>query len=573
MSRKEPSQTTLRPTLFLREKELAEVTLASIGEGVIRIDAAGRVDYMNPVAERLTGWELDEGFGCDITEVYQVVNEATRRPRHNPVESCLADRKTQVPHGLFTLKSRSGDEYTVRDTISPLLGEDSELLGAVVVFRDLSQVRTLEREMAYMTSHDALTGLLNRQNFEIYLEAALESARDRGRRNGEGGPHALLHLDLVELKLVNDCYGHLAGDELLRQVAELLKRALGDEGVIGRVGGGDFALLAENRSLPEGEDLARRIQRSFADFRFQWGGQRFEVGFHIGVASLDADCPNVTFALRAADNAAYKARQRGRHKIHVHDPTRDSLGDHHGRLHWMQRLRVALAEDRFVLYHQRIEPMASGRRLHEILVRMVGDSGEHIAPGRFIPVAEEHDLAPLLDRWVMRRSFELLGHGALAEEAVSLNLSAQSLGDESFLDDLLKLVRSSDVDPRRIYFEITETHAVASLGRALRFISALEEVGCRFILDDFGSGFSSFGYLKNLPVDVLKIDGQFVREVDEDPVARAMVASITEIAHLMNLTTIAEHVETDAHLETVREIGVDYVQGFRLHRPEPIPGQ
>ncbi|MEM8933164.1 MAG: EAL domain-containing protein, partial [Acidobacteriota bacterium] len=451
---------------------------------------------------------------------------------------------------------------------------DGEVLGAVVVFRDLTQVRTLEREMAYMTSHDALTGLLSRQDFEIYLEAALEAARDRGLQgNGGGGPHALLHLDLVELKLVNDCYGHVAGDELLRQVAEQLKRTMGAEGVVGRVGGGDFAVLVENRALPEAEGLARRIQRTVADFRFQWGGQRFEVGFHIGVASIDAGCPNVTFALRAADNAAYKARQRGRHKIHVYDPLRDSLGDHHGRLHWLQRLRVALAEDRFVLYHQRIEPMRSGRVLHEILVRMVGDSGEHIAPGRFIPIAEEHDMAPLLDRWVMRRSFELLGDGALGEDPVSLNLSAQSLGDESFLDDLLGLLRTSGVDAHRIYFEITETHAVASLGRALRFIGALEEVGCRFILDDFGSGFSSFGYLKNLPVDVLKIDGQFVREIDTDPVARAMVASITEIAHLMNLTTIAEHVENDAHLDAAREIGVDYAQGFRLHRPEEIPGQ
>ena len=549
-------------------RELAIVTLEAIGEGVIRTSSSGKVDYINPAAEKLTGWEAGEAVGRDISEVYNVYSEATRRPRRNAVELCLAERTLQVPPGLSNLRTREGDELTIRDSISPILGDDGEVLGAVVVFRDLTRVRSLEREMAYITSHDPLTGLLNRQDFEIYLEAALEQARQRGVQ------HALLYLDLVELKLVNDCYGPVAGDELLRQIAQLLRGEVGESVTLGRVGGGDFSLLLENHDTEQAAAFARSLQRAVASFRFSWGGQHLEIAFNIGLVAIGAPnaVPNasVQSVLKAADSASYRARQRGRNKIHVFD-AKDGLDERHGRLHWVQKVRRALAEDRFVLYRQKIEALhPNGAGLHEILVRMVGDQGEPLAPGLFIPIAEAYNLAPLIDRWVLRKSFDLLAGGALEKDKVSINLSGQSLGDETFLDDVLSYLKASRVDTSRIYFEITETNAVAHLGRALRFIGALKEKGCRFILDDFGSGFSSFSYLRNLPVELLKIDGELVRDMARDPVLKTMVRSIHEVSHSIGLKTIAEWIEDQATLEALRELGVDYGQGFLLHRPEPM---
>ncbi len=558
-----------------RDKELAQVTLASIGDGVIRTDSSGRIDYMNSVAERLTGWSLGMAMHRDAGEVYQVIHESTRRPRPNPVELCLLEKRTVVTPGLFALQNRGGEEYIIRDSVAPIPGMGNEIVGAVVVFRDLTRVRGLERQMVYLESHDTLTGLLHRQEFEIYLEAALESCRDQGLE------HALLYLDLWEFKLINDCFGHVAGDELLRRVAGRLQAKVGQRGILGRVGGDDFSMLLENHSPIEAEAVARGLQRSFRDFRFNWGGQLFEVGLNIGLVSINAASDSVTQIFSAADAACFLARQGGRNRIHIYVPDNAAVAERHGRLHWVQRIRRSLAEDRFCLYHQEIRPLKPERRpLREILVRMVDTTGAHLEPGDFIQVAEHHDLASSIDRWVVRRSLSLLRRaenaardgaaGDRADDLVSINLSAQSLGDESFLEDVLGYLETSGVATGRIFFEITETAAVANLSRALHFIGAVRDMGCRFILDDFGSGFSSFAYLKNMPVDILKIDGEFVRSMESDPIRRAMVASINQVAQVMGIETIAEWVETEATYRMLREIGVDYVQGFWLHRPEEM---
>ncbi len=571
---------------LIHGRELAEVTLAAIGEGVIRTDADGRIDYMNPAAEKLTGWPLGEASGRRLGEVYQVVTESSRRPRRNPLEICLAEKRTVVPPGLFTLKSRGGEEYTVRDSIAPILSRSGapaagahpgapgsgprSALGTVVVFRDLTRVRGLERQMVYLASHDALTGLLNRQEFEIYLEAALESARDHKDH------HVLVYLDLWEFKLINDCYGLVAGDELLRQAADMLRTRVGERGVLGRVGGDDFGLLLENATSQAAHEVARDLRRLFGDFRFSWGGQRFEIGLSIGLVSITAASDSVGQLLKASDAACYLAQRSGRNNIHAYVSDDAAVAERHGRFHRVRSIRRNLAEDRFCLYHQEIRPLPSlrdpGPPFYEILVRMIGDDGAHIAPAAFIPVAEDHDLAPSLDRWVVRQVLERLAAGDLAGAMVSINLSGHSLGDESFLDDLAGTVQASPVAGERICFEITETAAVAHLPRARKLIRAVKGLGCRFILDDFGSGFSSFGYLKSLPVDVLKIDGEFVRSMEDDPVNRAMVAAINQIGQVMGLETIAEWVETEAVWDLLREVGVDYAQGFWIHRPAEVGG-
>ena len=546
-------------------ERLAEHTLASLGDGLIRTDSTGRVDFMNAVAERLTGWPIQDAVGCDLSEVYTVISESDRSPRHNVVEQCLAEAEPFSPPGLFALKSRDGSEYTIRDTISPVIDPEVGICGVVVVFRDLTHMRTAERRVVFQASHDPLTSLLNRSNFERYVEAAIESARARGTY------HTLIQLELMELTMINDCYGRVAGDELLRQVAVFLVREVGDEAILGRVGGVDFQILMEKESLAGATDLAQELGRLLSAFRFTWGGQHFGVGFHMGVIGVDGERPQVTQVLQAVDTASHLARQRGRNKIYVFDPERDGHYDRHSRLNWLQRIRRALAEDGFQLFEQRIESLTGDPPMHEILVRMRGLEGELVSPDRFIPLAESLEMAPMLDRWVIRKSLEVLGReSVLGEHRVTLNLSGQSLGDEAFLQGLADMVKESGVIPDRLYFEITETHAVANLSRALDFMGVLRDMGCHFVLDDFGTGFSSFGYLKNLPVDILKIDGQFVRDIDNDPVARAMVASINEIAHLMGLQTIAEWVEDQAVLDILQDMGVDYVQGFFLHRPKPL---
>ncbi|MEM1179181.1 MAG: EAL domain-containing protein [Acidobacteriota bacterium] len=566
-SRPSTSDRRLGPdALDVGSADLAAVTLASIGDGVIRTDAFGRVDYLNPVAERLTGWRLEEARRRDITEVYLVVNELAHRPRLNPVERCLAEREIQSPPGIFVLRGRDGEESTIRDTVSPLIGAGGELLGAVVVFRDLTHVRSLERQMAFLTTHDPLTGLLNRQDFEVYVEAALEAARDFG------GEHSLLHLDLRELKLINDSFGHVAGDELLRQVAELLRQEAGEGAMLGRIVGSDFTVLLDGRGEKDALDLARRLQAAVGEYRFSWAGQMIEVGFQIGIVAVRAESPSVAHLMRAADAACHRSGAAGTGRIYVYEPATDGVDSHQGSLQWVQRIRQALSADRFQLWHQRIEPLRDGPALHEILLRMLDDDGQPILPGQFIPIAESHDLAPLIDRWVVRRMLLELEYNPQLFDgaAVTLNLSGQTLGDETFLRDLIEHLKVARVDASLLFFEITETHAVANLSRALRFIGQLKDLGCRFVLDDFGSGFASFAYLRSLPVDLVKIDGQFVREVTRDPVARAMVASIHEIARLMDLPTIAEWIEDDATLGVVRDLGVEYAQGFKLHRPAPI---
>lgn len=551
-----------------RDQELTQVALQSIDEGVIRTDAAARVDYMNPVAERLTGWPSKDAKGQPIDQVYQVVSEGARRPRANVVSMCLEGGRALAQPGLWLLRSREGEEFTIRDSVAPLLDGDDKVIGTVLVIRDLTHLRGLEQQMVYLASHDTLTGLMNRQEFEIHLEVALEGARERQTE------HCLIYIDVVELKLINDAYGIVAGDELLRQVADLLQAAIGDLGILGRVAGNDFALLLQECQESESRALAREILRRLRDFRFTWGGHHLEIGLSIGLVSFDQRSESVHQLFKQADAACHLASQNGRNQIYTYG-TDAALSERYGRLVWVQKIHQALMKDRFCLYHQEIRPLhpETGPSMHEMLVRMLDDDGSHVSPSSFIPVAESHDLAPVLDRWVVRNTLRILARDdylPLRDAPVTINLSGQSLGDEAFREDVMAYIETSGVDPQRLYFEITETAAVANLARALRFIEGIKGLGCRFILDDFGSGFSSFAYLKNLPVEILKIDGQFVRSVCSDPVHRAMVGSVSHIGQVMGLSTIAEWVEDDSTLDLLEDLGVDYVQGFHIHRPEFI---
>ena len=543
-----------------REKERAQVTLASIGDGVIRTDARGRIDYLNPVAERLTGWSDEEGRGRPLREVFQVVDETSREPLEDPVSLCLERQGVVELPGTTVLIRRDGTEFAVRDTVAPIREPAGRVSGVVLVFKDVTRLQGLERRMSYLARHDPLTGLLNRTELERRIRECLIGARRDRRR------HTLLYLDLDEFKVINDTAGHLAGDEMLREIAELLRSSVRDWDSVARLGSDEFGILLVDLSTQEARLRAEAIRSEIESFRVAWEDRHLRVGVSVGLVCIDATSGAAQEVLRAADAACHVAKEQGRNRIHEFHADDTAIAERSGTLQWLPRLHRALDEDRFDLVRQPIRPLNGERPLlYELLLRLREVDGSWITSETFFPAAERYHLAPALDRWVVRHAFERIrDHDAV----FTLNLSGQSLSEESFLAETQEALAASGADPQRICFEITETAAIGHLPHATRFIAALRRQGCRFVLDDFGSGLSSFAYLKNLDVDFLKIDQIFVRDMGKSPVQRALVKSIHQLGHELGIRTIAEGVETRQAHAQLAEIGVDYAQGFWVGRPE-----
>ena len=556
---------------LFREKERAQVTLASIGDGVIRADADGGIDYLNPVAERLTGWTSEQALGQPVTEVFRIVDEVSRKPLTDPVKRCLEERRVVESPGHALLLSADGKEYSVRDSAAPINDRKGEILGVVLVFKDVTQLRGMEREMIYLASHDALTGLINRREFEIRLKRAIRSARVDGRH------HGLLYLDLDEFKVVNDTCGHLIGDELLKQITALLRSRVRRSDILARLGGDEFGVLLEDCPLDQARQIAEEMRRTVREFRFSWKEQIFEVGVSIGLVPINANSGDLNQIMGAADAALYVAKDSGRNRVHEYEQDDTLVAERYGEMQWIHRINRAFEDRRFRLFYQLIQPLAAENTrdlLCEVFIRMLDRQGTVIEPTAFIAAAERYHLMPSLDRWVVTTAFKALAEAQRREVArpvlFAINLSGQSLSDDGFLPFVLEELEKSSVDPRRICFELTETAAISKLDSAMRFLEALKIKGCRFILDDFGSGLSSFAYLRDLKVDFLKIDGEFVQNMVEDRVKRAMVESINQIGHVLGIQTIAEWVENRQTMDTLKEMGVDYAQGYWLCRPQPL---
>ncbi|HXO18922.1 MAG TPA: EAL domain-containing protein [Thermoanaerobaculia bacterium] len=557
------------------EKERAQVTLASIGDGVIRTDASGRIDYINSAAERLTGCDAGSSLGAPVGEIFKLVDELTREPLRDPVERCFeADAVVESP-GHALLVGCDGRELAVRDSAAPIHGRDGKLAGAVLVFKDVTQLRDLEREMVYLASYDALTGLINRREFEIRLQRAIAVAQAERRQ------HILLYLDLDEFKVVNDTCGHLAGDEMLKQVASLLRSRVRHSDLLARLGGDEFGVLLEDCPLDHARQIAEEMRCAMGEFRFSWLDQIFDVGVSIGLVSIDSGSGDLGHVMSGADAACYVAKDSGRNRVHEYELDDTLVAVRHGEMQWIHRIHRAFEDQRFRLYYQRIEPLHGASEdekarglLCEIFIRMLDSTGELVEPTAFISAAERYHLITSLDRWVIQTAFRALAEAQRKEPErplhFAINLSGPSISEEAFLTFVIAELMESGVDARRVCFEITETAAISKLDSAMRFIAVLKERGCRFILDDFGSGLSSFAYLRDLPVDFLKIDGEFVRGMVDDPVKRALVESIHQIGHVMGIATIAECVEDDETLLALKEIGVDYAQGHFLARPQPL---
>jgi len=556
--------------LLFEEKERAQVTLASIADAVVTVDTASRIEYMNPVAERLTGWPLGQARQRPVAEVFAAVDEVTGAPIPDPVGRALAEGAVIEADGNVVLLCRGAESIAIDYSVAPIRDRAARTVGAVLVVQDMSRERQYAARLSNLASHDALTGLLNRREFEQRLRAIVE------HRDSEQGQHAVLYLDLDQFKVVNDTSGHAAGDELLRQIGALLRPRLREGDVLARLGGDEFGVLLPHCPPAPALRIAEALRRAIIDFRFAWKNRSFTIGVSIGLVNL-ADGPHtLASVLSAADAACYLAKDKGRNRVQVYRPEDSEVAHRRGEMEWVNRLHRALAEDRLCLYSQPMRAMhVTGAEAshHELLVRLIDEHDELIAPIAFIPAAERYHLMPSIDRWVIRTVFRLLadrraaGDAAAVAGTYAINLSGASIGDDQFLDYVRESFTRFGIPHRSICFEITETTAVTSLSKAADFIGALREPGCRFALDDFGVGVSSFTYLKQLPVDYLKIDGSFVRNMLHDPVDAAMVEAIHRIGRVMGKQTIAESVESAATLEALRSVGVDFAQGNAIAPP------
>lgn len=567
----------LNEILVEERKELAEITLGSIGDGVITTDAQGRTGYLNRVAEQLTGLTNAEALGQDISDILALIDEVTGEAIENVALKCMRLRQAVGISSRTLMVTRDGKHIAVEDSAAPIWSRNGEIMGAVIVFRDVSNERKLNQEMSWQATHDTLTGLINRGEFEAQVAAALRGAKQ------DRHAHALLYLDLDQFKVINDTSGHIAGDVLLQTLSKSLQGQLRDSDILARLGGDELGVLLPHCPLERATAIAEELRKSVKDFRFVWEARTFELGVSIGLVEINEDSKSMTDLLIAADQACYLAKEQGRNKVCVYQESDVMLAERHGEMLWVTRLNEAFESKSFRLYVMPIMHLRDPVESHEeVLIRIQNSRGDIILPGAFIPAAERYDLMPSIDRWVIQgvcRHIQQERDDLLSKRhsdyqraptLYSINLSGISLRDADLHNFIVEQFERYSVRPEQICFEITETAVIANLSTAQLFMSKLKNIGCRFSLDDFGSGLSSFAYLKALPVDYLKIDGVFVRDIASNPINRAMVRAINEVGHVMGLHTVAEYVEDEQVLDIVREIGLDYAQGHAVGPVSPM---
>ena len=455
------------------EKERAEVTLGSIGDAVVRTDAHGIIEYVNPVAEQLLGSRNTELVGRPIASVLALVHETTREPLENPIETCLREKRVVGRSNLSLLVRPDGREFAIDDSAAPVTDNDREVIGAVLVFHDVSRARTLSRQLAHQASHDFLTGLVNRHEFERRVGRALTRAQQ------EAVTHALCFLDLDQFKVVNDTCGHIAGDELLRQLASALQKKVRRRDTLARLGGDEFGVLLEHCPPGQAARVAHELLETVQEFRFVWEGKPFALGVSIGVVPITGESESLAVVLRDADAACYAAKERGRNRVHFYEPNDALMAVRQGEMQWVSRITSALEEHRFRLYGQAIVPLVprqSERARVEVLLRLIERDGSLISPGAFIPAAERYNLMPAVDRWVVREVTALYGRyrGHGETPIASINLSGGSLGDPSMLTFVRDQLSKHNLSPESLCFEITETAAIANLAQAAHFIRELK---------------------------------------------------------------------------------------------------
>ncbi|MEW5715219.1 EAL domain-containing protein [Pseudomonas sp. SB113] len=552
------------------EKERAQITLESIGDGVITTDVDGTITYMNPAAEAMTHWNSAQAQGLPLAALFNLLDDNAQPDGFTLIEHIVKGQLKGGSEHSKTIQRLDGSTVSVTLVGAPILS-GGKVSGAVLVLHDMTQERQYIANLSWQATHDALTGLANRREFEYRLEQVLHRAGQ-----SQGGRHALMFLDLDQFKLVNDTCGHAAGDELLRHICALLQSDLREGDTLARLGGDEFGILLENCPAAVAEKVAESLRHTVQSLHFVWKGRPFMTTVSIGLVHVSQTPTTLETSLRAADMACYMAKEKGRNRVQVYHADDSELSLRFGEMAWVQRLHMALEENRFCLYAQEISPLGhtdGGNGHIEILLRLHDEAGRIILPDSFIPAAERYGLMTSLDRWVVENVFKFIArcmheHPGRPMAMCAINLSGITIGDDDFLGFLREKFEAYSIPPEMICFEITETSAIANLGSAIRFINELKALGCYFSLDDFCAGMSSFAYLKHLPVDFLKIDGSFVKDMLDDPINRAMVEVINHIGHVMGKRTIAEFVETPQIEQALLDIGVDYAQGYLIERPQ-----
>lgn len=552
-------------------RERAQVTLHSIADAVITTDVNGQIEYLNPSAAMLTGWDGEIARGLPIQRVFSLFYEDSRERVKDPIRQCLAYGEAVKSGKEITLKRHGGETCSIQYSASPIMADSGSALGVILVIHDITEARKMEREISYQATHDALTGLINRTEFEARLGFAIESTYQAAES------HVLCQLDIDKLKIINDTCCYEAGDSIIRCVTAVIRGCLRDSDILARIGGDEFGIVLKNCTLDAAREVAGNILSAIRGMNFTSCERSFDVCASIGLAPVTSTSAGLANIMSQVDLACYEAKDSGGDRYCVYESSDRNLLRRHDEMKWVTTLNEAIKSDRLVLYYQDIVPVVpdAGAGGHfEVLVRMLDENGNIVPPDVFLPAAERYHLVTSLDRWVVSHTFSWYAShqctDAAGLETISINLSGASVTDAGFLDFIINELHAHEVPPAVVCFEITETAAIANLEAATGFIHELKRLGCRFALDDFGSGLSSFSYLKNLPVDYLKIDGSFVKDMETDAIDCAMVSSIHQIGSVMGTKTIAEFVENDGILEKLAEIGVDYAQGYGIARPRPL---
>ncbi|WP_305909638.1 EAL domain-containing protein [Methylomarinum sp. Ch1-1] len=566
--RQEISERLQAEEKLIQEKERALVTLKSIGDAVITTDENGLIEFVNPIAEKLTGWPHHEAKGLAVDKVFYTIDEISRTPLSCPVRNCLRNGEIVYLSRSTLLLDRQGQEYSIQDSAAPIIDNDGKVQGVVLVFSDVTESRRLAQELEYQASHDSLTGLVNRREFENRLNKVMSL------RHEMHSDYAFCYLDLDQFKIINDTCGHTAGDELLKQLTLLLQDKIRSRDTLARLGGDEFGVLMEHCSLEQAERIANLLREEIADYRFNWEDKSFRIGVSMGLIEITDEFHNLNDLLIVADSCCYAAKDAGRNQVFIYHKNDEEIRLRSGQMQWVAKLHEALDHDRFVLYKQPIQCIHASEGEHfETLLRINDHIDTDIQPGAFIPAAERYGLMDQIDQYVIKHCLTWYAEHSKQLDNLALctiNLSGHTLGAKGVLDSIYRQFEYFALPSEKFCFEITETAAIANLNLATDFMRALKAKGCLFALDDFGSGLSSFAYLKNLPVDFLKIDGMFVKDICDDRVDLAMVKSINEIGHLLGKKTIAEFVETQCIYDQVVELGIDYAQGYWIAKPQPF---
>ena len=543
--------------------------LTHLDRAAIITDANGVIQYLNEPATQFLGCAEETVIGKPIASVVKLAANSNGRRIDFHVTQALA-KGMAIPLATDSVLIRAnGSQIAVEGSVAPVQGNDQRIVGVMVLLQDVSRLRKITDSLAHEARHDALTGLVNRREFQSRLEVAFEGSRKRNEN------HALCYLDLDQFKVINDSCGHAAGDQLLRKVTELLKSQLPSDETLARLGGDEFGLLIQNAGVEEAARIAENMLAAIKAFRFYWEGRTFSIGVSIGVTVITRKSIDLKTVMSIADSACYAAKEKGRNRVQVYNPDDIELDQRQQEMRVLSRITSALDENRYVLYYQPIIPVCAkhdNSQHCEILVRMINADGTLVQPGQFIPAAERYNLMPALDRWIIKRVFEVFHKRyptpeLKREHQWSVNISGTSLGVEGFVEYIRDLAERYEIVPQSICFEITETAAIADVDRVSNFLWGLRLDGFKFALDDFGIGMSSFSYLKSLPVDYVKIDGEFIKNILDEKVSLAMTEAITRVVSVMGIEVVAEYVESIPILNKLREIGVHYAQGYGVSEP------